>query len=167
MNNLSLRSVYICTAAICAVFFTVLGFYSCKKEKADQLNTSVNTPTVDIDRIWNCHSAENPYPSQISANIEGTWVWQSNRCYGSNDTTLSANKHVVVIFNDGGLYKIFEDSKLVSEGTWGLTNTGGNDWVITTSSANSYLKGYVLLCKNELVFSSSYVDGCDYYFIRS
>lgn len=167
MNNALVRNVSMYTAIICIAVFSLTGFYSCKDEKADQLNPSVNTPAADIERIRNCHTTQNPYPSQITANIEGTWVWQSSTCYGKIATTNSADKHVVAVFNDGGLYKIFEDSKLISEGSWALTNTGGNDWVITTSSTNSYIKGYVLLCNNELIFSNSYLDGCDYYFTRN
>ena len=121
---------------------------------------------ADINRIWDCHTTENKFPSQISANIEGAWVWQNVTCYGKSPETLSANKQVVITFNDGGLYKIFESGKITSEGSWTLSRADADNWTITTSSPSVYLNGYILLCKNEVVFFSSYLDGCDYYFTR-
>lgn len=138
---------------------------ACKQEKADQLPTG-NTVEVDFQRIYDCHDRENSLPSQINANIEGTWVWESLTCPQTQTTSLP-DKYVVIDFNDGGLYKVYENSKLISEGDWTLQSDGTTTgWLIVASSPNEYIKGYVYLCNNELVLTTAHLDGCSYYFKR-
>ena len=154
------------SAGVCciAIFAFVTGTQSCNKEKADTTKQQP-VPRPDIDHIRKCHNKENPYPSQINANLQGTWVWQSYTCYGAKEQTLSAGKIVVLTFSDGGLYKVYENSAVIEEGSWTLTqNSAGDNWTITTTNPSAYLGGYIVLCKNEVIFSSSYKDGCDYYF---
>lgn len=162
-----IKTIPLTVIACLLVFAAALGLNSCVKEKADKINPSTIVQPIDVNGIRNCHLADNPYPSQISANIEGTWVWVSKACIGRGGSeTFSAGKYVVITFNDGGLYKVFEDSKLVSEGTWTLSQSGNDAWNIVTTSPTTYLHGNVWLCNNEVVFSSGYVDGCDYYFTK-
>lgn len=167
MSALSTFKTVLSAGVFCiAVFTLTTGVQSCKKEKGDAI-TQQPVPKPGVDRIWKCHDNENPYPSQINANMEGTWVWQSYTCYGTTEQTLSAGKVVVVTFSDGGLYKVYENSAVIEEGSWTLKQTRQNEpWEISTTYPSAYLKGYVLLCKNEVVFYSSYRDGCDYYFTR-
>ena len=155
------------TAACCIGIFGAVAFLSsCKKEKADTNAGNLAAAKPDIQRIWECHNRNNQYPSQITARIEGTWVWQSRHC-GSTASTTIANKHVVVTFNDGGLYKVFESSRLVSEGSWSLQQDGTTgSWIINTSSSTPYLHGYVLICDGEALFYSGYIDGGDDYFVK-
>lgn len=143
----------------------LLALGSCVSNKADQQAEPQTTKKIEVDRIWQCHDEQNPQPSQINAGLEGTWVWQSSACYWDGHETKSANKQVVITFNDGGLYKVFEDSKIESEGEWNLSKIDGG-WTLHTSKPSTYLHGYVLLCGDEVIFYSSYIDGCDYYFTR-
>lgn len=136
---------------------------SCVQEKADSI-MPVDTEAPDFQGIQECHQKDNPYPSQISARIEGTWVWEISSCPMVGQTQ-TADKHVVVTFNDGGLYKVYENSQLTSEGEWSLNAQDGN-WTISTTQSSTYLNGFVYLCGNELLFMNSYLDGCDYYFTR-
>ncbi len=165
MSKIHTPSSIAVTAITCLAIFTAAGFTSCKKEKADQMGT---TPTIgfNLGAIMDCHKEQNQYPSQITAGLEGTWVWTSNTCYWTGDSTFTPDKHVVVTFTDAGVYKVFEDSKIESEGTWKLSQAGPDTWSIITEKPSAYLNGYVYLCKNEVVFFSSYIDGCDYYFVR-
>lgn len=144
----------------------VLSQTACKKEKSDQISTPTATTSFDVNRIRDCHNNSNPYPSQINSNLEGTWVWVSSSCYWTQNKTTSADKQVVVLFKDAGNYQVFENGALESEGTWKLSQTANNTWNIITSTHSVYLNGYVFLCNDEVVFSSSYLDGCDYYFTR-
>lgn len=155
------------TALAClAVFSFVLLLPGCVKEKADKVPKPEPVANFDLDRMWDCHNTDNPYPSQITGRIIGTWVWQSNRCFWTGDTTFSADRHVVITFTDGGLYKVFEDGKIESEGSFTLSQVDDKIWHVVTSSVSQYLHGYIILCKNEVVFYSSYMDGCDFYFVR-
>lgn len=162
MNNHHTGRTIAITAAICFTFFWIA---SCKKEKAGRLHPVPSTG-FDIGRIRDCHNEENRYPSQITSGLLGTWLWVSNSCFWTGDTTFTANKHVLVTFSDAGMYKVFEDGVIESEGTWKLAQSGNNIWSISTSKHSQYLNGYVWLCKDEVVFFSSYIDGCDYYFVR-
>src|SRR5688572_21391372 len=118
MANLTKTVQY---TAISCLLLAMVAVNACKKEKADKVHQPAVTADFDINRIWNCHNSSNPYPSQINRNLEGTWVWVSNKCFGTKHETFSADKHVVITFNDGGLFKVFEDSRVVSEGSWKLS----------------------------------------------
>lgn len=137
----------------------------CKKEKADRIPVTGSAEEVDFQRIYDCHDRENPYPSQINANIEGTWVWENLNC-PQTQTSSQPDKYVVIDFNDGGLYKVFENSKLISEGDWSLESDGLEGWLIIASDPNEYIKGYAYICGNELVLTTAHLDGCNYYFKR-
>ena len=160
------KTIQLYVIASLMLLVAVSGLHSCVKEKADKNNLPAIVQYIDINRIRNCHLEGNRYPSQINANIEGTWVWVSNACYWTGKETYSADKHVVVTFNDGSLYKIFEDGRLIAEGTWTLSQSGDDSWSFITSGTTTYLHGNVWLCNNEIVFNSSYIDGCDYYFVK-
>lgn len=149
-----------------ALILAVSILSACKKQKSDQINKSEETTPIEYNSITECHLKENQFPSQITAAIEGTWVWDKRTCYWSGPQAHTADKHVVVTFNDGGLYKVTEDGKLISEGTWNLVKSTDDFWNINCSEFTQYLHGRVLLCKNELVFYSSYIDGCDYSYKR-
>lgn len=165
MSKNKIQSSVVITTVCCLAIFAAVGFTSCKKNKADQLG---GTPTIafDVAAIMNCHKENNQYPSQITSGLEGTWVWTSNTCYWTGDSTFTPDKHVVVTFSDAGIYKVFEDSKIESEGTWKLSQVDNDIWSLDTEKPSKYLNGYIWLCKNEVVFFSSYLDGCDYYFVR-
>lgn len=161
-NSRTKRTISITAIACLAMFAAVT---SCKKEKADQMGAT-QTAGFDIAAIRNCHMEQNQYPSQITSGLEGTWVWTSNTCYWTGDSTFTPDKHVVVTFSDAGIYKVFEDSKIESEGNWKLSQVDKDIWSLNTERPSKYLNGYIWLCENELVFFNSYIDGCDYYFVR-
>ncbi len=163
MNNHGIKKTITITALACLALFTAVT--SCKKEKADRLGVK-QTSGFDVAAIMNCHKEQNQYPSQIISGLEGTWVWTSNTCYWTGDSTFTPDKHVVVTFSDAGVYKVFEDSKIESEGNWKLSQVDNDIWSLNTERHSKYLNGYIWLCENELVFFSSYLDGCDYYFVR-
>ena len=154
------------TSFIILGIFCITAFTACNKNKSDQINQAQATGAVDYNGITECHKKENPLPSQITANIEGFWVWEKKACFWSGQQTFSADKHVVVQFTDGGLYKVTEDGKTISEGSWKLSSTGDDYWALNCSEATHYLQGKILLCKDELVMHSSYIDGCDLYYKR-
>ena len=145
------------------IIFSIL-FVACNKQKADQINKPEPTDQINYNSITECHKAENPFPSQITANIEGTWVWEKKACFWSGNETFSADKHVVIQFTDGALYKVTEDGKLISEGTWKLSKSGDESWTLNCSESTQYLHGRIILCKDELVLNSSHIDGCDLYY---
>lgn len=164
MKKASIYGTIFSAAGLCLVIFATMLMFACNRKKADALAVPQQVAPIDVQRITDCHKKNNTYPSQIVANMEGTWVLQSSACGLLG--TQSADKQVVVTFNDGGLYKIFESSRLIEEGTWTLSRSEGDMWEISTGKSSPYLHGQVLLCSGELVFYSSYLDGCDNYFVK-
>ncbi|MCB0696520.1 MAG: hypothetical protein KDC07_04100 [Chitinophagaceae bacterium] len=161
------RTVFYTTLACLAVFTLIAISPGCKKEKADKVTPAGAGSDFDISRIWDCHNNSNPFPSQINKNLEGTWVWISSSCYWNYSEVIAADKQVVLIFKDAGNYQLFENGTVESEGTWKLSQIDNNTWDIVTSAKSKYLHGHILLCNDEVVFYSSYLDGCDYYFRRN
>lgn len=160
-----MRSTILLTSIICiSIFsFTLIG---CVKEKADTVNPPNAAEAIDVNRISDCHKNNNPFPSQISLNIEGSWVLTTQYCpFATGAVTVT--KQVVLTFNDGALFKVFENGRLKEEGSYTLTSSSDGNWTIGTSSiVSEYLYGHILLCGDELVLNSSFLDGCDYYFVR-
>lgn len=146
-------------AILCSLAIT-----GCVTEKADQ-SSPANTEPIDVTRIADCHARSNPYPSQIHANLEGSWVLNKMACTFSGATTTITNQ-VVLTFNDAALYKVFKDGTLIEEGSYVLTASTNGNWEISnSSSASEYLNGVAFVCGNELMLYSSFRDGCDHYYI--
>lgn len=152
------------TLIIVAIFSIITA--GCVQEKASTIAEPTKVTAIDINDLWKCQEEQNAHSSQIVQNIEGTWVWQKVYC-GWDTITTSADKQVVINFNDGGRYRVFENSTVSSEGEWTLVKEQQDGWWrIETEKPSTYVNGLILLCNDELVFYNSYVDGCDYYFTR-
>lgn len=151
------------------IFYSIVlcwGLTGCVTEKADKINPPSASATIDVNRIADCHQQNNPYPSQISQHIEGSWVLTSEFCPMKGGTTSVSNQ-LVLTFNDGALYKIFKNGSLLEEGSYALTSSIDGHWSISNESSQSeYLRGDVLICNNEMVLYNSPLDGCDYYYVK-
>lgn len=140
----------------------VLG--GCTRKSSDTLTTTA-TSTIPFDAIRNCHRAGNPYPSQITNNILGTWQWEKSFNPWTQETTL-ASRHVLIHFNDAATYEITENGITVAQGVWSLEQLSGSEWTLKLSQKYAHTQGVVYLCNEELILASSFLDGPDNYFVR-
>lgn len=143
----------------------LLATTACTKKSSDTVNSAATTTPITIDAIQNCHAASNQYPSQITNNILGNWQWEKSFNPWTQKTTL-ASKHVLVHINDASTYHITENGITVSQGIWSLGKISETQWELKLTQNYTHTQGIIYLCNDELVLSSSYLDGNDNYFVK-
>lgn len=155
------KAVFTLTALVTLCCFALVTYTSCTRDKADS-STITNTPKmIEYQRIMQCHADNNPLPTQITAAMEGSWLWIFRECpfYGENSY---ADKQVVIKFTDAGVYTVTENTVIVAQGIYTLTKKNGTgEWQIEVQQPSEYLYGHIYICGNELLFEDSYRDGCN------
>ena len=125
---------------------------SCKKETKES--------------IWECDSAQFLDSTAISNKITGSWLWTKQLCGDGAGKILSANKNVNVTFNLNRTFTLVENTTIIIQGSWNLKMVDNNLWGLDLNSSNEYLYGRILFCNNQIMFNSSYLDGCDNVFAK-
>ena len=148
-----------------ALSLVVLLASACTKANSEDQNQTGATTAIPLQKINDCHDSANPYPSQITNNIVGNWLWQKSYAPMTQLTT-TASSHVIVHFNDAGTFNIIENSTTVATGTWNLKKFSDSRWEIELSQTHAHVKGNISLCGDELLLSTAYVDGAINYFVR-
>jgi len=134
--------------AICA------GLLSCKKDN------------LDTNSYWHCHTSQNLDSALIAGKLVGSWSWTKQFCFSTGET-INANKNVKVNFNSNGTFIVSENSNIATQGNWKLKIVDSNMWGLDLTSPSVYLHGLILICNNEVLFNSSYIDGCDNLFVKA
>lgn len=137
-------------------FFLMLIVFLCACDKNKQ----------GFNTFWRCGQTQFPDSTFISANLIGSWVWNQQYCFWTNDVK-QANKYVKVTFNQDQTFSLKEGPNTVSQGTWKLILVDVNAWGLDLSSPVEYLDGRILFCKDQVLFNDSYIDGCDNKFNKS
>ncbi|MEK7226030.1 MAG: hypothetical protein AAB221_10135 [Bacteroidota bacterium] len=120
---------------------------------------------IDVISFSECHQAQNLDSAVIYNKLVGSWKWTKQNCFSSGKTT-KADKTVIVSFNGNGSFTEMENAAVTAQGTWGLQREDINYWGLSLSQYSKYLWGRILFCNNEVLFNSSYRDGCDNLFER-
>ncbi|MEZ5016839.1 MAG: hypothetical protein R2800_07290 [Flavipsychrobacter sp.] len=157
-NTLSLITYSILTLLL-------LSTSACTRKSSDTIAPNNETNPIPFDAIHNCHKASNPYPSQITNNILGNWQWEKTFNPWTQKTTF-ASKHVLIHFNDASTYHITESGVTVATGVWSLKQLSSTEWQLQLTQDYEHTQGTIALCNNELILSSTYVDGPANYFVR-
>jgi hypothetical protein len=139
---------------IILVAVLLMGLASCKKMKGSTEN------------FWECHKAQNLDSFAISNKMVGSWKWQKRRCFWTNREE-AADKDIKLTFNANGTFSVAESGNIITQGNWHLRIIDSDMWGLDITADSEYLYGYILFCGNKLLFSNSYVDGCDQTFILS
>lgn len=153
------------TLAIVAI--TSILLTSCRR---DDDTAGVVTRDIDMQAFWECHNSQPNDAAALTATLtSGKWLWLQTSCYGFKEQTITpADKTTIITFSASGTFTITEND-VARNGTWKLVPSHPNDnkWELETDIALPYFHGYILSCENDLMFSNSYVDGCDNLFTKT
>ncbi len=139
---------------------TIISLSSCVNRNADNYVEPVAVTPIEAQRIADCHYNNNPYPTQITALLEGQWLWTKQRDPYTGLTYLS-DKQVIIKFNDANVFSVMENTVIVAQGTWTITSIGSDSWRLETSTPSEYLLGDIFICGDELLLSDIARDGFD------
>lgn len=135
---------------------------SCKKEEIQKERTNQD--------LWNCHTIANKDEEATKQHLIGTWIWKHKVCpFNPNDVpTSTEHEGLSAEFKSDKTLIIRQDGELVLATNWDIVVSE----IYTSSSPALYYKlqtdtifgevyGTIILCDNEALFTSSYLDGCD------
>ncbi len=133
----------------------------CKKEKPSPLKA----PPIDLQRFYNCDAARSRDSLSTVRALAGTWSW--TKYAGAWDPeTYQADRPVQLLLQADGRYFLVENGRMQTAGTWTLQQTPGGGWLLHPSEQSIMAQGLVLLCGEDLLLSSSGLDGYDYQYER-
>jgi hypothetical protein len=113
--------------------------------------------------IWDCHH-RNTWSSQKVANqLLGRWQWRYVSCELLQSATQYAG--LEIIFAPDKTLTVRENGVVKQNARWEVVPTD-NIWGLAVQPAVSQLHGRILFCDQTVEFNSSYIDGCDNYFVR-
>jgi len=119
--------------------------------------------TNNLKELWECNARQNLDSAKLTNELIGTWIWTYH--YDEIGGTIIANKDVKVTFSTG-TFKVFENSVIITQGSWSIRNATSIELYLEMSNPSDYLGGRILLCGNQVMFNGSYVDGPDNLFTR-
>jgi len=128
--------------------------------------TSCKKETIDVNSFWNCNNSQGLDSLATANKLSSSWLWSKQYC-DNGMGTKKADKNIKIIFNSIGTFSILENSISISQGTWKLKKVEDNLYALNLSQPSKYLYGRILFCDNQVLFSNSYLDGCDNLFTKS
>ncbi len=131
---------------------------SCEQER-------LAVPEIKANEFWDCHKSQELDSIKLASKLVGAWTWKKQACYWGGKTVY-ADKDLQVTFTGNRICILRENSSIVSQGSWKLKAVDSNMFVLDLEHSSIYLHGIILLCNGEVVFSDSYIDGCDYLFTK-
>lgn len=151
---------------IITLLATILSFaISCRKE-----NENISTSQINVPKFLDCYNSNLHDSTTVTNKLIGTWVWQEQSCF-NNSSAASSSKVVKATFDSSGLFTVIENSNVITLGHWNINRIDNSGWgvdsnlfVLVIDKPSVYLNGLILLCGNQVLFSDSYVDGCNILF---
>ena len=140
---------------ITTLFLMTFMINSCDKKTTNQ---------IDTKQLWDCNASQNFDSTKLANSIIGNWKWTTHS--SEIGGTQNADKVVTVTFTADGTFAVSENSIIVTSGNWELKIKDSNIYGLDLDNPSIYLYGRILLCDNQVLFNSSYIDGSDNLFTR-
>ena len=80
------------------------------------------------------------------------------------EKSIDENKYKFIFSGDSKL-SVYKNSTLETEASWTVNGTE-NSFAIRTEPSVEKVYGAIFFCNNKLVLVNSWVDGCDFFFIK-
>ncbi|NJO88938.1 MAG: hypothetical protein HC831_08265 [Chloroflexia bacterium] len=94
----------------------------------------------------------------------GSWIWDSTQCPMSGENSLKDNNYQLVFMGNSKL-KVYKNNTFEKEAVWSINGTN-NSFALNTEPIVEKVYGSVFLCKNKLALVNSWLDGCDFFFVK-
>jgi hypothetical protein len=154
-NNLVL---YLCIVAILTIPL------SCKE---DNDPIARKGPPLTLPEMVACHQTATWDSLTIRNKLLGLWAWEYIQCFGNpQNGNYEDFKGMTVDFKPNNTVEIRTNGQMVQTSTWTMVNLNDGYFSIQTSPLVLQLPGRIMFCAERVLFSDSYTDGCDNFFIR-
>lgn len=135
---------------------------SCEKEKNPQ-------GPISHEDIMDCFSSSEWSELEIRNELIGSWIWVYSESGSTNVGRDTRAENTILEFSNDSILKVVVNDNSINTTKWMVypTQVGGGKFTMKLDSAISILPtGLIFICKENLEFSNSYIDGSDNYFIR-
>lgn len=116
---------------------------------------------------WNCRFVNTLGANGIAQKLAGEWQWSHRTCWGTGpEKDETTDKGLVVTFTYDQQVIISQNGKVIASAPYTLAADGTDNFVIETSPVTQLL-GHIYFCNDKVVFSDTYKDGFDNYFVKN
>jgi len=144
--------------------FGTLVIYSCSKTSAGDM---VQYPPVSLDSLTRCYNSSPWDSASIHTTLLGKWNWEVIQCFGKPEFANAADyKTLEVDFLHDSNVTVRDSSGVSDTSTWVVVNLNDGYFGLKTTPLILQLPGRIIICGDRIVFSDSYTDGCDNFFVR-
>lgn len=127
----------------------LVGFSACKKEDSD------------TSYFKNCDPKNILDSAEVFSKLIGSWNWSEQACSDGSITKERLDKPFKVVFLTNHTFSVYENAVILTQGTWKIVQLNGISWALDLSSPSEYLRGRIIFCDKQVLFSFGYLDGCD------
>lgn len=139
--------------------------FGCQKQLQPDPTRVVPSPPVSQSDMSVCHNNSAWDSAQIHNKLLGRWEWEFIECYWNpEDANNTDFKGLMLNFNTDSTVLVTDSSGNIQTSCWQLQATNSGYWIMRTTPLVYQLPGRVLFCGERVLFSDTYVDGCNNYF---
>ena len=121
----------------------------CKTDRSD-----------DIQKVFDCATSLDS--TDLHNALIGTWSWEYIQCFWYPDDANSCDyDHYEIVFGENQLLTVYFNDLEVEKSQWHLEEVPNERYRINQDLESISLYGLVYVCDNNLLFHSSFQDGCD------
>jgi len=148
------------------LLMTITILVSCQRTlSTENIKPPGYQPPISKDSMFRCHYLINWDSVSISNKLIGLWQWEFIECYWNPENANSEDyKGLTVEFKTDKTVIVKDNGQVLQTSTWGITKLNDGYYKIDATPIVGQLFGKILFCDDRVVFSDTYVDGCDNYF---
>ncbi len=149
------------------LFFLLLTGCLCCNKQEEQEIIQTESPPVALSGMVLCHNRISWDSAAIRNKLIGKWQWEFISCYWNREDANSRDfKGLTVVFKQDNTLEVTANEQSKKTATWSVVKLNDGNYTLAVSPIVLQLPGRVIFCEDRVVFSDSYVDGCDNYFKR-
>ena len=139
----------------------ITSILSCNKEDAAQKHMSQT-------EIWECYNNTQWSEVKIKKELIGKWKWVYTENYWNPDKGRNTeNENTLLELLSDSTLNVIVNGKLEHTTQWIVSHRDGTLFGLELdSSITTLVLGRILICKDNVLFNNSYIDGSDNYFIK-
>ncbi len=120
-------------------------------------------PLIETN-FYECNDKQQWDSVKVYNTLLGKWKWDSTKCLMSGENSLKENNYQLVFIGNSKL-ELYKNNILETEAVWSISGAN-NEFVLNTKPFIEKAYGRIFFCENKLALVNSWVDGCDFFYLK-
>lgn len=119
-----------------------------------------------LQDLWECYEQSDWSDEKIATHLTGKWRWFYTDSPWVTEGHFIEDENLVLHFRSDSTLQVLKDGRVKKTVDWRVVPKNEDFFRLELSESVSQLYGFIVICRNTLVFNDSYRDGTDDYFER-